>query len=258
MRFLIIGDVFGEAGRKAVKDLLPNIRKELGINFVILNGENIAHGKGIIERYYKELLSLNVDVVTLGNHAFSNKNVYTFIDDATHLLRPCNMKEGTPGRSYITLNYNGIMITVFQILGNVFMSDEYTNPFIEAEKILNTVKSDIFVCDMHAEATSEKNAFGLYFDGKINIMAGTHTHVQTNDARVLPKGSFYLTDIGMCGALNGVIGVEEEPVIHQFVTGEHIRHLPKTSGVIQFNAVMVEINERTKKITKYKLVNINE
>lgn len=256
MRLLLIGDVFGTMGRAIVKEILPKIRKELGINLVVVNGENIAHGKGIIEKYYKELISQNVDVVTLGNHAFSNKNVYNFIDDAKCLIRPANFKEGTPGKEYLTVNYNGTTITFLQVLGKVFMNEEYSNPFHKAQEILDNVESDIYVCDIHGEATSEKVAFGLHFDGKINIITGTHTHVQTNDARVLPNGTFYLTDIGMCGALNGVIGVDPEPVIHQYLTGEHIRHIPMDKGKSQFNAVMVEIDERTKKITKYQLINL--
>ena len=256
MRFLLIGDCFGIAGRNIVKENLPRLRNELGINFTIINGENIAHGKGIIEKYYKELLSQNIDVVTLGNHAFSNKNIFTFINDAKRLIRPCNFKETMSGNDYLIINYNGIKILLFQVLGQVFMNDEYLNPFLKAEEILNKAEYDIAICDFHGEATSEKNAFGLYFDGKINIITGTHTHVQTNDARILPKGSFYISDIGMCGALNGVIGVEEECVIHQYLTGEHIRHKPKNDGLMQFNAVMVEINEKNKKITKYELINL--
>lgn len=257
MRFLLIGDVFGEMGRTILKEELPRIKKEYGINFVIVNGENIAHGKGIIERYYKELLSQNIDVVTLGNHAFHNSNIYNFIDDAKRMIRPINFIGDTPGNDYVTINYNGIKITVFQVLGNVFMPVEYNNPFHETEKILNQIKdSDIIICDIHAEATSEKIAFGLHFDGRINIITGTHTHVQTNDAHILPKGTLYMTDIGMAGSLDGVIGVEEEPIIHQYLTGEHKRHIPKSKGRKQFNALMVEINETTHKVTKFDTINI--
>ena len=172
------------------------------------------------------------------------------------MVRPANFVNEFPGNDYVTINYNGTMITVFQVLGTVFMNDISTNAFTKAAEIMNNVKSDIYICDFHGEATSEKNAFGLYFDGKINVIVGTHTHVQTNDARVLPNGTFYISDLGMCGALNGVIGVEEEPVIHQYVTGEHIRHLPKANGLGQFNGVIVDIDEKTKKINKYEIINI--
>lgn len=256
MRLLLVGDVFGIAGRKVIKEIIPKLRQEKRINFIVLNAENIAHGKGIIEKYYKELLSLNIDVVTLGNHAFTNKNIYEFINDAKNMIRPANFNEEYPGNDYVTINYNGTSITIFQVLGTVFMNNISNNAFTKCDEIINKVKSDIYICDFHGEATSEKNAFGLYFDGRINIMVGTHTHVQTNDARILPKGSFYISDLGMCGALNGVIGVQEEPVIHQYVTGEHIRHLPKEDGKMQFNGVIVDIDEKTKKITKYETINI--
>lgn len=256
MRLLLVGDVFGIAGRKVIKEIIPKLRQEKKINFIVLNAENIAHGKGIVEKYYKELLSLNIDVVTLGNHAFTNKNIYEFINDAKNMIRPANFNEEYPGNDYVTINYNGTSITIFQVLGTVFMNNISNNAFTKCDEIINKVKSDIYICDFHGEATSEKNAFGLYFDGRINIMVGTHTHVQTNDARILPKGSFYISDLGMCGALNGVIGVQEEPVIHQYVTGEHIRHLPKDDGKMQFNGVIVDIDEKTKKITKYETINI--
>ena len=256
MRLLLIGDIFGQPGRQILEENLPKIKKEYGINFVIANGENIAHGKGINEKYYKFLINQNIDVVTLGNHAFRNKNIFTFIDSAKKLVRPINFPESMPGNDYVTINYNGITITVFQVLGTVYMTEGNQNPFHKAEEILKNVKSDIFICDIHAEATSEKQAFGLYFDGRIHIMYGTHTHVQTNDARVLPKGSFYVTDAGMTGSLDGVIGVEEQPVIHQYLTGSHIRHIPKVSGRKQLNAVMVEINEKTHKVTKFSTINI--
>lgn len=258
MRILLVGDVFGAMGRTILKQELPRLRQQYGINFVVVNGENIAHGKGIIEKYYKELLALNVDVVTLGNHAFSNKGVFQFIDDAKRLVRPLNYKTDVPGVGYVTVNYNGIKITVMQLLGRVFMAgaEQLTNPFTVCEELLNKLDSDIYICDFHGEATSEKNAFGLYFDGRIHIIVGTHTHVATNDAHILPNGSMYITDLGMVGALDGVIGVNPDPVIHQYLTDEHIRHLPMEKGRQQFNALMVEINEQTHKITKYESINL--
>lgn len=256
MRFLLIGDVFGQLGREVLKQELPRIKQEYGINFTIVNGENIAHGKGIIERYYKELLNMNIDVVTLGNHAFSNKNVYNFIEDAHRLVRPINFGKAEPGNDYVTVNYNGLKITVFQVLGTVFMADEYQNAFQKTEELLSKVESDIYICDFHGEATSEKISYGLHFDGRINIVYGTHTHVPTSDAHILPNGTMYVTDLGMVGPLDGVIGVEPNPVIHQYLTGEHIRHIPKNDGRQQFNALMVDINEQTHKVVKYESINL--
>ncbi len=256
MRFLLIGDVFGEMGRSILKEELPRLKKEYGINFVIVNGENIAHGKGIIERYYKELLAQNIDVVTLGNHAFSNKNIYEFIDNAKRLIRPINFPNQVKGNDYVTVNYNGLKITVFQVLGTVFMDGDYLNPFHTTENLLENVKSDIYICDIHAETTSEKIAYARHFDGRVNIIVGTHTHVQTNDAHILPKGTMYMTDLGMTGSLDGVIGVDEEVIIHKYVTGEHRRHVPKTTGRKQLNGLMVEINETTHKVTKYDIISM--
>lgn len=256
MRFLLIGDVFGQLGREVLKQELPRIKQEYGINFTVVNGENIAHGKGIIEKYYKELLSQNIDVVTLGNHSYSNKNVYTFIEDAKRLVRPINLAKTEPGNDYVTVNYNGLKITVFQVLGNVFMNEENLNPFTKTEELLSKLDSDIIICDFHGEATSEKISFGLHFDGRINIIFGTHTHVPTSDAHVLPKGTMYVSDLGMTGPLDGVIGVEPDPVIHQYLTGEHIRHIPKNDGRQQFNALMVDINEQTHKVAKYESINL--
>ena len=258
MRILLIGDVFGIMGRNVLQQELPQIRKQYGINFTIANAENIAHGKGIIEKYYKELLNLNIDVITLGNHAFSNQGIYKFIDEAHRLVRPLNYKDEKPGLDHVTINYNGLKITVFQVLGKVFMagSEELDSPFTRTEEFLKNLDSDIVICDFHGEATSEKVAFGLYFDGRIHIIAGTHTHVATSDAHILPKGSMYISELGMTGPLDGVIGVTPEPVIHQYLTTEHIRHLPMEKGRQQFNALMVEINEQTHKITKYESINL--
>ena len=258
MRFLLIGDVFGSLGREVLKQELPRIKQEYGINFTIVNGENIAHGKGITEKYYKELMNMNIDVVTLGNHSYSNKNIFTFIDAAKKMVRPINYKEEMPGSDFVTVNYNGIKITVFQVLGTVFMNeaDSLTNPFLKTEELLSKIDSDIIICDFHGEATSEKRAFGLHFDGRINIIFGTHTHVPTCDAHVLPNGTMYITDLGMTGPLDGVIGVEPEPVIHQYLTGEHIRHIPKENGRKQFNALMVDINEQNHKVIKYESINL--
>lgn len=255
MRLLLIGDIFGEMGREILEEQLPLIKQEYGINFIIANGENIAHGKGIIERYYKFLLNQKVDVITMGNHTYSNKNIYTFIDDAKRMVRPINLIGENPGNDYVTVNYNGIKITVFQVVGRVFMN-EAENPFLKAEEILKKVKSDIYICDFHGEATSEKIAFGLHFDGRINVIFGTHTHVQTNDAHLLPKGTMYISDVGMTGSLDSVIGVEENVIIHQYLTEERVRHVPKQTGRKQFNALMVEINETTHKVTKYDTINI--
>lgn len=256
MRILLIGDIFGISGREMVREHLPELRTTYGLNFIIANGENIAHGNGITNAYYKFLLEQHVNVVTLGNHAFANHDIFNFIDEAKNLIRPLNMPQGVPGKGYVTMKYNQLTITIFQVMGRTFMNTTLDCPFQKTEELLNQVKSDIYICDFHGEATSEKIAFANYFDGRIHIIVGTHTHVQTNDAHFLPKGTLYMTDLGMTGPLDGVIGVNPEPIIKRFMTGLPVRHIPMESGRNQFNGLIVEINESTHKVTNYDIVNM--
>ncbi len=256
MKLLLIGDIFGINGRKMISECLPELRRQYGINFIIANGENIAHGNGITNNYYKFLLEEHVNIVTLGNHTFANHDIFNFIDDAKNLIRPLNMPKGTPGKGYITIKYNKLTITVFQVMGRTFMTNSLDCPFQKTEELLNNIKSDIYICDFHGEATSEKIAFSNYFDGKINIVFGTHTHVQTNDVHLLPKGTLHMTDLGMTGPLDGVIGVAPEPIIKRFLTGLPVRHIPMETGRNQFNGLIVEINEATHKVTHYDIVNV--
>ena len=258
MKILLVGDIFGSSGRKMFDYAIQEIKQRESINFVVANGENIAHGKGINEKYYRFLRERHVDVVTLGNHSFQNKGVLNFIDSEKHIIRPLNYPEGTPGKGYVTLKYNDVTITVFQVLGKVFVneSDKLDCPFKTTEKLLEEVKSDIYICDFHAEATSEKIAFGLYFDGRVNIIVGTHTHVQTNDAHILPNGTMYMTDLGMTGALDGVIGVDPQFIRDKFLEGQPARHEPYEKGKKQFCGLIVEINEHTQKVTSYDIVNM--
>ncbi len=252
----MIGDVYGSMGRKILYAKLPELRTQKGINFVIVNGENIAHGTGINETYYKELLENHVNVVTLGNHSFRNNDIHNFIADAKSLIRPLNMPEGTPGKGYVTVRYNNITITVFQVMGRTFMNGPLDCPFRATENLLKNVKSDLYICDFHGEATSEKVAYGLYFDGRINVIAGTHTHVQTNDAHILDKGTMYMTDLGMTGARDGVIGVDPIMIEQKFLTGLPCRHIPMEKGKKQLCGLIIEINESSHKVTNFEVVNI--
>lgn len=256
MKILLIGDIFGTMGRELIKENLEEIRTKKGIQFIVANGENIAHGNGITNNYYKFLLDNHVNIVTLGNHSFANHDVLNFIDDAKNLIRPLNMPSGVPGKGYVTLKYNQLTVTVFQVMGRTFMSTPLDCPFKKTEELLNSTNSDIYICDFHGEATSEKIAFANYFDGRINIVVGTHTHVQTNDARILPKGTMYMTDLGMTGPLDGIIGVNPTPIIKRFLTGMPVRHIPMETGPKQLNGLIVEINELTHKTTNFEIVNV--
>ncbi len=258
MNILIVGDVFSKLGRTSLERNLKKIQSEKKLNFIVVNGENISHGKGMNEKHYKWLMSLGVNVVTLGNHSFNNRQIFDFIDNVNNIVRPSNLPDGTPGKGYTTINYNGLKITVLQVIGQIFMADEATSPFKKAEEILNSVNSDITICDFHGEATSEKIAFAHHFDGKINVIFGTHTHVQTSDARILPKGTAYITDVGMTGPLDGVIGVKKEIIINRFLTGEKDRFEPEEDGKSQFCAILVEIDEVKRKVTKIDKLNVIE
>lgn len=258
MKILIIGDIYSNSGRLMVEKYVPKVKEMYNINFIVANGENIAHGNGINERYYRFLLEQKINVVTLGNHAWGNSDIFNFIGSAKNLVRPLNMPEGTPGVGYVTVKYNQTTITIFNVCGRTFINNALDCPFKATEKLLKEVKSDIYICDFHGEATSEKIAFGYHFDGRVNIIFGTHTHVQTNDARVLNNGTMYITDVGMTGALDGVIGVEPSGIIKKFLTGMPVRHNPMEQGKKQFCALVVEINEKTHKVTNFDVINMVE
>lgn len=258
MKILIVGDVFSKLGRASFQTNVKRIKEQEKVNFIIVNGENTSHGRGLNENHYQWYLEQGVNVITLGNHAYHNKSLLNFIDDVNNIVRPHNFPEGSPGKGYTTVNYNGIKITVFQVIGKVFMSQEYRDPFKAAQDILENVQSDIYICDFHGEATSEKIAFAQAFDGKIQIIFGTHTHVQTNDARILDKGTAYITDVGMTGALDGVIGVKKEIIVNRYLKEVSQRFSPETSGRTQFNAILVEINENSKKPANIDIINVIE
>lgn len=258
MKILIVGDVFSKLGRASFERNVKRIKEKEKINFLIVNGENTSHGRGLNQGHYLWYLEQGVNVITLGNHAYQNRSLLNFIDDVNNIVRPYNFPEGSPGKGYTTINYNGIKITVFQIIGKVFMNGENQDPFKKTEELLEKVKSDIYICDFHGEATSEKIAFGHAFDGRIQIIYGTHTHVQTNDARILSKGTAYITDVGMTGALDGVIGVKKEIIIERYLNESALRFSPQDTGKTQFNAIIIEINDLTKKTTKIDNINVIE
>ena len=256
MKILIVGDVFSKLGRASFEENVQIIRNKEKINFLIVNGENTSHGKGMNEKHYKWYLEQGVNVITLGNHAYHNKSILNYMDDVNNLIRPYNFPDGSPGKGYVTVKYNNLKITIMQMIGKVFMSEENKCPFKSTKELLEKVDSDIYICDFHAETTSEKVAFGHAFDGKIQVIYGTHTHVQTNDARILPNGSAYITDVGMTGPLDGVIGVKKEVILDRYINDSKLRFSPQDTGRKQFNAILVEINEITHKTTKIDIIKV--
>lgn len=220
IKILMVGDIVGKPGRKAVSKLLDNIVKEHSIRFVIANGENAAGGYGITPVLTKELLDMGIDVITTGNHVFQQKQILDFIDKEPRLLRPANYSSNFPGKGVFVKELGDFSIAVINLQGKIFMDQEVANPFTTADSILESLPKSINLTfiDFHAEATSEKIALGYYLDGQVTAVVGTHTHVQTADEKVLPKGTAFLADVGMTGPIHSVIGVTVERSVTRFVT----------------------------------------
>ncbi|ABO50438.1 metallophosphoesterase [Desulforamulus reducens MI-1] len=243
MRVLMIGDIVGRPGRRAILDNLQALRKELNIDFVIANGENAAGGHGITKEIAKQLFATGVDVFTMGNHVWNKKEIIAYIEKERKIIRPANYPPGTPGAGYNIYETNsGHSIAVINISGRIFMQ-ELDCPFRKIDKILEEInsKTNLIFVDFHAEATSEKVAMGWYLDGRVTALCGTHTHVQTADERILPKGSAYITDIGMTGPRDSVIGVSTNLVIEKFMT-QMPRRFEVAETDYQLNAVVIDVN----------------
>jgi metallophosphoesterase (TIGR00282 family) len=238
---LVVGDVIGRPGRQAVNQLLPDLRQQYKLDLVIANAENIAGGLGVTPSTAKELLDAGVDVLTSGNHIWAQKEIIPYLDTEMPILRPLNYPPGVPGRGYIV---NGQTMVV-NLVGRTFM-DDFDCPFRAMDKLLAELKPKppVIVIDFHAEATSEKVALGRYLDGRVSAVLGTHTHVGTIDTQLLPQGTAYVTDIGMTGPMDSVIGDDTEAVINRFLT-RMPHHLSVGKGKTIFNAVLVEVAEDT-------------
>ncbi len=221
---LFVGDVVASVGRRAFRTLLPGLRDEFGVDFVIVNGENAAGGIGITPRTAEDLFAAGADAITLGNHTYRHKEVYGYLDSEPRIVRPANYLRSQPGKGTCIVERNGVSLGVVNLSGNVFL--QAGRPaFVEVDTALAEVRdADHIIVDMHAEATSEKVALGWYLDGRVTAVVGTHTHVPTADARILPGGTAYMTDVGMTGARGGVIGVRKEQSIEVMKTHMPIRY----------------------------------
>jgi metallophosphoesterase (TIGR00282 family) len=246
MKVLFIGDIIGKFGRKITKDLLPKLKEEFAPDFIIANGENLAHGVGLTKKTYDEMVYSGVDLLTSGNHVWERKEFLKEIDSCSRLIRPANYPPGVPGEDYLVIENNGQKLGVVCLAGRVFMKP-LDCPFRAVEPLIKKIKekTPAILVDIHAEATSEKMALGYYLDGRVSAVLGTHTHVQTADERILPKGTAYLTDVGMVGAQNSVIGVQKNPIIERFLTMVPTRYEPEEKGPGLFNAVIVDIDSDT-------------
>lgn len=250
INILFLGDIVGRSGRKVIKSALTPLKDEYKIDFVIANAENSANGTGITLKVYKELIHSGIDCLTSGNHIWDKKEALEKTSEFERLIIPANFPESCPGNRFLKFEVKGLNLIVTNLMGRVFMplSD---CPFKKLDQIFENFNDSAVIVDFHAEATSEKIAFGSYFDGRISAFVGTHTHIQTNDDRILPKGTYFISDAGMNGALDSCIGVEKDAAIRKYLTGIPERLEVETKGALLLNALFLKIDRYTRKVISY-------
>ncbi len=256
MKVLVVGDLVGNIGLKKFEKEYKLLKEKEKIDFCIVNAENVAEGMGITEKAFNKLLELNVDCITMGNHTWAKKDIFNFIDNPK-LIRPANYSENNPGKGYQIFHCKDKKIAVINLIGRVTMSVLSENPFIVADEIVRKVKNqvDIIIIDFHAEATAEKLALAYYLDGKVSIIYGTHTHVQTADETIMKNGTAYITDVGMTGPKESVIGMDKDVSIKRFLTSLPERY-KIADGEAKMNSCIFEINDENCQITSIKRINI--
>ena len=258
MNILVIGDIVGAPGMEALRRNISKLKQEFNIDFTIANGENSADGMGITLKILKDMYALGVDVVTLGNHTWGKKEIFSFIDDEDRLIRPANYTKGICGKGYTILPCKNMKIGVMNLIGRVDTGGSYDSPFEVADEEITKMKkegADIVVIDFHAEATAEKKALAYYLKDKVNILFGTHTHVQTNDDTIYETGMGYITDVGMTGPKDSIIGMAPEAALKRFLTQIPERYAC-ASGEPMLNAVVFEFDEKAKKVTRIDKISI--
>jgi len=258
LNILIIADIVGRPGRRALKTLLPLVQKENKIDFIIANAENAAGGRGLNRQVMNEILATGVDVLTMGNHVWDNKEIYSFIDDEFRLIRPLNFPPYCPGQGYhIYTGGTGKRIAVINAMGRVFLP-ALDCPFRTVQEVLEEIKEkcDIIIIDMHAEATSEKLALAYYFDGMVTAVVGTHTHIQTADERIMPGGTAYITDLGMTGPIESILGMDKDMVIKKIIYQRPVR-LEVAGGPAQLQGIILSIDEVSSKPTSISRISLS-
>jgi len=258
MNVLFIGDIVGSVGRAAVKKVLPALTSKYNPHIIIANGENAAAGRGITSQIVKELLDAGVHGITMGNHTWDNRDIFEWIDDQSRIVRPANFSEEAPGRGAAIIKANGKELAIVNLQGRTFLPP-IDCPFRKADELMDDLrqKTKCILVDFHAEATSEKIAMGWHLDGRASLVVGTHTHVQTNDDTILPGGTAYLTDVGMCGSKEGVLGMERTAVLYKFKTQLPARFVVD-EGDWHFHAILVDIDESTGKAKKTQKIRLTE
>ncbi len=254
MKVLAIGDLVGEGSVVKLRKELENIQIAEEIDFTVVNGENSAQGMGMTTKIFNDLCKMKVDVITMGNHTWGKKDIFSFID-SPRIIRPANYSKGIPGKGYTIIEKEGKKIAVINLIGRTDMGVLSDNPFTCIDDILKNIHADFIIVDFHAEATAEKLAMSYYLDGRVNVLFGTHTHVQTADEQVLPKGTGYITDIGMTGPINSVIGMDVEASLKRFVTS-----LPEkyrlAEGEQMLNGAVFEIDDITKRTKRVYRISV--
>lgn len=245
MNILLLGDIVGRTGRKAIKNQLPELIKEYRVDFIIANGENAAGGFGLTRQVADDLFSYGINVITMGNHTWGNRSILSFINTDKRIIRPLNFTDNTPGKGWTVLKYRNINIAIINLIGQVFMNGS-NSPFDEFDKNILEIKekSDIIIIDFHAEATGEKLAFANYVDGQVSAIVGTHTHVQTSDNMILTNGTAYISDLGMCGALDSILGMNKKNIIKRFRTQIPYKYIVE-KGACKLEGAVINIDEMT-------------
>lgn len=260
MKILFLGDIVGEPGRKLVMNKIPELKKERGLDFIVANGENAAGGRGITPKIAIDLMRSGISVLTMGDHVWDQPDLIPWLAEEPRIIRPLNYPGGTPGAGSVSIPSDFGLISVVQVQGRTFIQPPLENPFLaiseEVERLREKGSRIIFV-DIHAETTSEKIAMGRFLDGRVSAVVGTHTHVQTADEVILPGGTAYLTDAGMCGPINGVLGRDIESIIERFLTSMP-RKFPVAKGPAMLNGVIVDIEETTGKAQSVERYNYRE
>ncbi|MDQ1848950.1 TIGR00282 family metallophosphoesterase [Gemmobacter fulvus] len=261
MKLLFLGDVMGRAGRAAIVERLPGLRTEWGLDFVVVNGENASSGAGLTAEHARNLLAAGVDCLTLGDHAFDQKDMLPFIEQENRILRPLNFAKMAPGKgAKLFSDARGRKVLVAQVLGQVFMKRPFDDPFSAIDNVLKAHPlggmAQAVIVDVHCEATSEKMAMGHWCDGRASLVVGTHTHVPTGDAQILGGGTAYLTDAGMCGDYNSVIGMEKLEPMRRFVTGMPKERFQPANGPATLSGVYVETDDRSGKATRVRMIRV--
>ncbi len=256
LKILAVGDIVGENGVKKAMKILPKLKKERNIDFIVVNGENAAGGMGITKKIFDELIESGADAITMGNHTWGKKDIFSFIDDPK-IIRPANYSKGVVGHGYQIYNCLDKRIAVINLIGRTSMGVLSDNPFIIVDEIINKIKNetDYIIVDFHAEATAEKLAMGYYLDGKASLVFGTHTHVQTSDERILKNGTGYITDLGMTGPINSVIGMDIDTSLKRFITSLPERY-KLADGECILNSCLFETNDEENRIIKIERINV--